>query len=329
MGLGWMSYSQQDTHFSMFYASKSLYNPGAAGFFKGTYQGFANYRQQYRNASDKPYQTISAAFDTRFFESRSGFLGFGVNFYTDGSGDGKYTVNQVAVPINYAIKLNQFNHLSLGISPSFYQRSVRNISGLSWDNQWTGVSFDNAVSSGEGLTTQQAAAYKFDLSAGMYWRGEFSKFSWIGAGFSAQHLTRQDIGLLTTESDLYMEYTLHLHGQFGNQNSLLLVKPNVIAIQQGPNQTLVFGSSFEYLLKEAAHYTQFNQHTSIEFGGFYRWKDAAILSAGFHYSGLTVGTAFDINVSTLGAVAGRFGAMEFYVNYRFFDVTKQRKASFR
>ena len=103
-----ISYSvqSQDKHFSMFYESKVLNNPAAAGFFEGDFQAISLYRNQWLTVSDKPFNAIAASFDTRF-EAGNGFLGLGFNFSNDKSGSAIYSVNELSVPVSYAIELNR------------------------------------------------------------------------------------------------------------------------------------------------------------------------------------------------------------------------------
>ena len=110
------SHAQQDKHFSMFQHTQTQINPASAGYFEGDYRLFTNFRNQWMSASDNPFRTISAAFDTRFKTSK-GLVGTGINFYNDLSGDALYSVNQITIPVNYSINLSEFSELSFGISP--------------------------------------------------------------------------------------------------------------------------------------------------------------------------------------------------------------------
>lgn len=308
-------YAQQDKHFSMFYTSKVQSNPAAAGFFEGDFQVFTNYRNQWSAISDNPYNTISASFDTRF-EIGNGFLGTGINFYNDVSGDSKYKVSQITIPINYAIALTKTNYLSLGISPAFYQRSLSG-TNMTWDNQWTGVEFDTNINNGEFIADDNLSVGNFDLSMGLFWQGVFSKYTWVGAGISFQHITKQKINFLNVENVLYKKIMLSAYGNFGQKNSNFTLKPNAMMFVQGPNKMLVIGSGFDFKITGNSLHTDYHKRTSIEFGLYARVMNALIFNTFFHMSGLTVGVSFDINTSTINKTAGGFGAMEFLLSYKF------------
>jgi type IX secretion system PorP/SprF family membrane protein len=307
--------AQQDKHFSMFYASKSQINPATAGFFEGDFQLFTNYRNQWTKVSDNPYRTFSGAFDTRF-DAGNGFIGTGISFYNDMAGASNYSITQIMVPINYAISLNRTSHLSFGLAPGFYQRSMKN-TNVTWDNQWTGIAFNNTIDNGETVPNENLSVGKFDLGAGVYYQGHLNKYSWIAVGVSAAHLTKQKINYFTVDDDLYRKLSFQAYASFSQNNSNFTLKPRFNASWQGPNSYYVLGSGFDFLLKGNSLHTGYFQRTSIEFGTYFRVKDALILNAIFHMSGLAVGASFDLNVSSLNVASHGFGAMEFYLAYKF------------
>jgi type IX secretion system PorP/SprF family membrane protein len=309
------SHAQQDKQFSMFQHTKSQVNPAAAGFFEGDYQLFTNFRNQWMSVSDNPFRTISAAFDTRF-KAGNGLIGTGINFYNDLSGDALYSVNQITIPVNYAVTLSEFSELSFGISPSFYQRSIKN-SNTTWDNQWTGVAFNPTISNNEGIPAGNVTVGKFDIGAGLHYQRELSKLSWFSVGISADHLTKQKISFFSDENGLYRKLTAVAHGNFSRKHSNFTLKPNAMMFIQGPNKMFILGSGFDFLLKGKSLHTAFHKRTSIEFGSYIRVGDAFVLNTIFHMSGLGIGASVDINTSSLNNGSGGFGAMEFFLSYKF------------
>ena len=63
LGFSFTGQSQQDRHYSMFYASPMAINPGATGFFSGDIQLFTGFKNQWKSISSNPYKTISAGVD--------------------------------------------------------------------------------------------------------------------------------------------------------------------------------------------------------------------------------------------------------------------------
>ena len=171
------SHAQQDKHFSMFSESPVFLNPATAGFSDQQLQLFTNFRSQWLTVTDDPYRTISASVDWRMLDPEAtkaaSFMGAGVNFYNDKSGISQYTTNIITFPINYALQVGVADHLSFGLQPAFYQRTI-NGDHLTWDSQWTGVEFDQGLSNNELLLNQNLNISRFDIGAGVYWRNDNS-----------------------------------------------------------------------------------------------------------------------------------------------------------
>lgn len=309
-----VSFSQQDKHFSMFFESKSQINPATAGFFDGDYQLFTNYRNQWAKKLSQPFKTFSAAFDGRY-KTKNGFLGYGFNVYKDVSGKSGFTVNQVSIPINYAVRINKNNFFSLGITPMFYQRNIKN-KALNWQTQWTGTGYNTSIGNGENFINQNYGYGKVDIGAGLYWYSNLTKYKWFGIGLSAHHLISPKTNAIAINDGLYRRFAVSFFGNFGSQYSNLTIKPNLLVSLQGPNSNIVIGSGFDFQLKTNSLYTGYHHKNSIEFGSYYRVKDAIILNTVVHLSSLSIGLSYDINISSLKQVTNSFGALEFFVAYK-------------
>ena len=118
--------AQQGKNFSMFFHNNMQHNAAAVGTNDNDIKVFANFRYQYFTVTDKPFQTFSASGEGKLFKStkRDGYFGLGASFINDISGDGRYMVNTIAVPIAYHIFFNKENSLSVGVSPGLYQRTL-------------------------------------------------------------------------------------------------------------------------------------------------------------------------------------------------------------
>ncbi len=130
-------------------------------------------------------------------------------------------------------------------------------------------------------------------------------------------IVKQKINYMVEDQGLYRKLTISAFGSFSQNNSSFTLKPRAIASIQGPNSYILFGSGYDVMLKGNSIHTGYHQRTSIELGTYFRVKDALILNAIFHMSGLSVGASFDLNVSSLNSATGGFGAMEFYLAYKF------------
>ncbi len=313
-GLTVSSYGQSDKHFSMFSESPVYLNPAAAGFFPGNLQVFTNFRMQWTTVSDNPYRTISGGADWRMFDNGS-FMGAGVNFYNDISGDSKYQINEVTVPINFAIELAKDNHLSIGVQPAWYQRTILN-QNLTWDNQWTGLDFNTSYSSNEILLNENLNLSRFDISAGAYWYANLSKRTRLSFGIAGHHLTKQKINFFGADDKLFRKLTLHGQGEFALQNSNLTIMPAFFGFIQGPNKELTLGSNFKYQLRGASRHTGYFDTVTLSWGAYYRLGDALLANLILDMSGFAIGAAYDLNISSLTVASNGVGGFEFFLRYR-------------
>ncbi|MEX1001052.1 MAG: PorP/SprF family type IX secretion system membrane protein [Crocinitomicaceae bacterium] len=314
IGFAVVGRSQQDKHFSMFAESPIYLNPATAGFSPGQLQLFTNFRMQWLTVSDNPYRTTSASVDWKMFDNGN-FMGAGVNFFNDIAGDGLYMVNEVTVPLNYAIEVAKDNHISVGLQAGWYSRTLMN-SNLTWDNQWTGVEFNTAQASNEDLFNQNLSINKFDLAAGFYWYAHLNKQTKINVGVAGHHLTKQKINFLSDDDQLYRKLTLHGQMEYRQQNTNLSIIPAFYGFIQGPNKELTFGSNFRYVLRGASKVTGYFNEMALSFGLYHRLGDAMIANLIFDVSGFSVGAAYDMNVSSLNKATNGVGGFEVFLRYR-------------
>jgi len=307
--------AQQDIHVSNFFASSNWLNPGSAGFFEGDFRFYGDYRSQWTKISPNAFKTMSFSMDGRVLEDdlKNGFIGTALNFYNDVTGDGQMKTNNISANFNYAIELDKYNKLALGVNVGLLNRSVT-FSNFYFNSQWNGEQYDPSISSGEsGLNASFA---KFDLGAGLYYYGMPSEDVRIYGGIGAFHLTRPNVSLYGGEDQLMMKFNIH----GGLNYNLPLIRtafmPNFMVMLQGSNMVINVGSDVKYLLKERSHYTAYFDETSIAFGAYYRAGDALFGTLRFSIAGISAGVSYDLTLSDLSKANNGFGAMEFMVMYR-------------
>ena len=317
--------AQQDRHYSMFYASPMAINPGATGFFPGDIQVFTGFKNQWKSISSNPYNTISASLDAKLMKGKSNnsFLGFGVNFYNDKSGDSQLTTNIANISINYAIEIADNHQLALGMQPSFFQRFA-SMESLTWDQQWTGSTFDTNVENGESLVTDKS--FQFDINSGLYYFGKLNNQNSINFGVSVAHLLTPQNTLLNGNENLYQKYTIHGGGEFSKNGSKLAFSPNLIYFKQGPNQSLSIGNDFIYSLKESSKYTGYYNKSTISLGSYVRIGDAFYTTLFLNFAEFSLGVSYDLNMSGLSVATNGRGGMEMLLRYRI-NLTKSAAAS--
>ncbi len=313
------AHSQIDEQFSMFSETKIQMNPAAAGFFKAKYKFFANYRQQWwALMQDKPITTYSATFDSRIYEDQQEgrFVGGGIIFSNDEAGFSGYNQLNVSVPINYALRLDQYNYLSFGVAPGYFQRSIGNRE-LTWSNQWDNKDgFDPTLPSGEALINNKYLVGRFDLAAGLYWEFNYDDFTFMSLGVSGSHLTRPKINFLPEDHRINRTLNVHYFGNFGADDFPLTFKPSAMWTVQRADQSLVFGTTIDILLRGESIMTGYFNRTSIELGGHFRYADAVIASFMLHTGGVSLGVAYDFTMSSISNITGYQGGTEFFLYYR-------------
>ena len=317
--------AQQDRHYSMFYAAPMTINPGATGFFPGDIQVFTGFKNQWKSISSNPYNTISASLDTKVMKKKSNnsFLGLGVNVYNDKSGDSQLTTNIANISINYAIEIADNHQLALGMQPSFFQRFA-SMESLTWDQQWTGYTFDTNLENGETLVTDKS--FQFDINSGLYYFGKLNNQNSINFGVSVAHLLTPQNTLLNGNENLYQKYTIHGGGEFSRNGSKLAFSPNFIYFKQGPNQSLSIGNDFIYSPNESSKYTGYYDKSTISLGSYLRVGDAFYTTLFLNFSEFSLGVSYDLNMSGLSVATNGRGGMEMLLRYRV-NLSKSAAAS--
>ena len=299
----------QDVHFSQYYASPSLMNPGATGLFDGSSRFVLNYRNQWTTVNSN-YQTTAAAFETGLMKDKSGgnFLGVGANVFSDKAGIGALKRLAFNLQGAYHLQVNDENDIGVGLQVGYAQRSIDQ-GALTWSNQYNGSSYDATMDSKESF---QANVNYIDVSAGFHWSYDISNTAGVNAGVGAFHLNQpaEDILNQASSQKLPMKIVAHGMGRFTSRGSDLAYYPNFMVEFQGPAKEIVAGMTMRYMLKESSKYTGFVKGNAVFFGANYRLGDAAIILLGLELSDWHLGISYDVNVSGFDKATGGVGGIE-------------------
>jgi type IX secretion system PorP/SprF family membrane protein len=304
-----LSGSSQDVHFSQYYASPSLMNPGTTGMFGGTSRFALNYRNQWTMINSN-YQTTAAAFETALMKKKSGgnFLGVGANVISDKAGIGAMKRLSFSLNAAYHLQINDENNIGLGIQGGYAQRSIDQ-GALTWDNQYDGSQYVASMDPKESF--QDNVSY-IDIDAGFHWSYEISHTADVNAGVGVFHLSNPKGSILAAGEDegLPMKIIAHGLGRFTRKGTDLAYYPNFMVAFQGPAKEITAGMSMRYMLKESSKYTGFVKGNAIFFGANYRLGDAAIVLFGIELSDWKLGMSYDVNVSGFNKATGGVGGIE-------------------
>lgn len=307
--------SQQGQNFSMWFHNDYQHNPAAVGNNDLDLKFFVNTRLQYFTVADKPLLTISAAGEAKIFRSKKSknHFGVGASIINDMSGNGRYTVNDIAVPISYHIYFDEHNSMSLGIAPGIYNRSI-GVGNYNWESQWSGYYFDND-NLGDANFINTSGKTNFDLGSGLMFKHQKSVTNKFYIGVSARHLLQPKIEFSQIEERLNMRFI----GQFGMKHRFHLsnfgISPNVLAVFQGPNHNIVVGSNFDFYLQDPSLRTIFLTPTYFSVGAYYRYLEGLILNFQFSIKGFNIALAYDTNLNSMTPSSKSVGGFELALSY--------------
>lgn len=311
----------QDVHFSQMSYSPLTLNPGLTGA-NHDLQAIVNYRTQWNSVAE-PFQTMAASFDMRVNPNKrgkKGHLALGLNFFNDRAGAARVTTNNVNLNVAYHVLLSDGHTFGGGAYVGWAQRSFNPAAGK-WGSQYDGMAYNGNLSSGESFNS--ASFHMFDAGAGIVYTFSAEEMymsannsTKVNAGFGVYHLNRPSFSFINqTDEKMYMRFSGFVNGAFGIGNSNLIVEPGVYYHQQGKAREILFGTYARYILQEGSRRTTNLERTSFALGAFYRNQDALIIKALFQWSGLEIGAAYDVNLSSLTAASRARGGIEFFVRW--------------
>jgi type IX secretion system PorP/SprF family membrane protein len=300
----------QDIHFSQPWMQPLYLNAGNAGLFDGDYRVGGIYRNQWR-AVPVPYSTISFMGDARFSGvlSQQSALGAGVIFNHDISGDSRYAINQLYLPVSHIQSFRNDSNLavSFGFSPGISNIAFRT-NRLTFDNQFDGDAYNGALPTGENFPTLSRTY--LDLGVGITLQYKFKGTGLVQAGTAYSHVNRPRVSFfkndairLYAKSNSFVSLRYPITQKVSAHGDLLYEK-------QGPFTETVLSLRASYLLNPA-------DNVNLYAGVSTRLKDAFILLLGMDYKNYRLGFAYDVNTSKFIAATNRRGAFEVGLIYIF------------
>ena len=312
--------SAQDAHFSKYEVTPLLVNPANSGL-KHDLRAIVNYRNQWGSVAT-PYKTSAFSFDMRTNKggNNNSYMGIGLQFLNDKSGDANMSMTQGTLNLSAIIKLDQFNKLSLGLMGGFGQRGVE-YSNLRWESQYSNGAYNSQLNSNEPFNPSSFSYY--DAGAGIAW-AYGKNTSYITAndgvkanvGISFSHFGLPNASYLIDNSlKLKTKIIGHATVELGKKNTNLTFIPSLYYVQQGNLREILVGNTFSYLLQEGSHFTGFTKSASIELGVHYRVLDAVVGSFQINYANYSFGMSYDINTSKLSTASNMRGGVELFLRF--------------
>ncbi|MFY0252861.1 PorP/SprF family type IX secretion system membrane protein [Chitinophaga sp. 30R24] len=304
------SVAQVDPHFSQYYAYPLWLNPALTGIMDGDFRISGDYRNQWANYG-KAYSTAGVSVDAATNKN----IGVGLNVINQSAGDAGYNYFTAMASVSYSgVKFGRAktSQLVFGINAGLLDRRL-DPAKFQTGNQWTPVfGFDPTIFNGENVSKTHST--QFDAGAGaVFFDGNPNHMFNPFLGFAAQHLTRPNDPFSADgyETKLPVRYLIH-GGTRIKINDLISLTPTGIYMHQGNAHETVAGI-----------YAQFTVNPEFDFliGGNYRFNDAAIPFAGFHFNNFVLGLSYDANTSSMHRLVT--GSQAFEVSLSF--ISRKRR----
>jgi type IX secretion system PorP/SprF family membrane protein len=293
----------QDIHFTQFYMMPTLLNPSLTGHIAGSYRINAIYRNQWASiTSGGVYSTPGASFDMNFRQKDSNnSFGGGISLANDRSGGGDLRTSIITLSAAYHLALGKEpkNFLSFGLQGGLLDKRL-DASRLTFPDQ-----IDPVTGEPIGPTQtkiENSNINNFDLKAGATFSSYPSqKFNYmLGIGF--MHLLKPEETFLGDTNNT-LPNRLVLHGQATVKlDQHFNLRPHVLYMTQSEASELNLGLNFGY---------QTDEKLGLWVGAGYRNEGAVLFMGGFGYKGLSIGVAYDNDISDLNSR----GAYEIALGY--------------
>lgn len=321
----------QDIHFSQLTETPLLFNPAQAAL-QHKVQICANYKDQWKSVSNTAaYKTINVSADFSMSKKKSGnHLGLGLNFFSDKAGDGKMATTTGQICLSGVLLANKNNNISAGIYGGFGQRSLQ-FEKLYWDNQYDGMTFNSAISSGEPSTFSNHTYADFGAGIAWFFSNDHSTLSsndqkTITAGLGIQHLNRPLYSYYgDNAAKLPVRFVQHATADIGVKNWGIILEPAYIVMIQSGHHEITGGLLVKYIMNEASKYTGRKKSAAFAIGAYYRYTDAFAIVTRCEFSNYSIGFSYDLNVSDLQTVSKTRGGFE--ISLRFVSPGRFNKAA--
>ena len=316
-----VSIEAQDVHFTQYGMQPLLQSPAMAGIGHDM-RGVLQYRNQWASVTT-PYTTTAFSYDMQLKQKKgkTGFLAFGVNFFSDKAGDAKLKSSQGGLSVAYHIKTGENSTIGAGLFGGIGQRSI-DPSGLQWGEQYDGSGYNSQLPNGESLAAQ---SFTFvDLGLGGVWHYNSrsgdndvvaNQSTQATLGFGYFHVTRPTYTFLGADEQLNAKLVLHGTARFalGQGNSAIV--PSFQYSKQGPSSEFMLGAMFRYVLTPTSKVTGFNKGSALSVGPVLRLKDAVAIAALLEFGHMAVGFSYDVNTSDLSKASSGQGAFELAIRF--------------
>jgi type IX secretion system PorP/SprF family membrane protein len=310
----------QDIHFSQIYETPLFLSPANTGFYNGYFRAIVNYRNQWP-AMGKAFQTYALSIDGGLFKSkkRPAFMGIGLTIFNDQAGVAKIRQTIALLNVSGLVKIGRNSAVSVGLAGGTAATNA-NYNNLTYASQFNGNYLDPTVASGEPLYRQYTTV---DVAAGVAY--EFATYkrdqdhddvTSFKLAFGAFHLNNpvQEFGP-GSKSKMPARYTAALTSVLDMEDTKFTLSPALVYQMQANYRELYFGTYLKFRMSTGTKVTGVKTQNAIGVGLFYRNKDAIVTKLICDLGDLSIGVAYDANVSGYRQATKGVGGFEISLRY--------------
>jgi type IX secretion system PorP/SprF family membrane protein len=296
----------QDIHFSQFFETPLLRNPGLAGIYTGDIRVQAVYRDQWRSVTDA-YKTGSLNGEYKMPVGKGeDFLTLGLQLLYDRAGTVAFNTTQVLPTLNFHKSLsdNTNRYLSLGFMGGIVQRT------LDRSKMTTNSTYDGL---GDGETFNNNQYLYLDGAVGMSFNTQLdaNPDDNMYVGLAYHHFNKP-------KASFYRDPTITVDPKWVASAGIKfgVTEGSYITIQgdysmQGKFRETLAGALYGIKLGPDLDKPTYTLHG----GAFLRWNDAVIPVLKVDYNPFSFSFSYDVNISKLKTSSMGRGGFEFAVSY--------------
>jgi len=296
----------QDLHFSQFFETPLLRNPGLAGIFTGDYRIQTVYRDQWRSVTEG-YKTVSLNGEYKMpIGKMDDFITLGGQVFFDRAGTAALTQTNIMPTLNYhkALSADQNRYLSLGFMGGVVNRHFDR-SKITTDGSYTG--------GGDNEPTVATNYTYLDGSVGMSYNSNLTDDPADNyyLGLAYHHFTKpRNTFFRDPNTTLYPKWVASAGFRFGVTEWSYITLQGDYSLQN-KYQEVVTGALYGLKLGPEID----NPDYVIHGGLFLRWSDAFIPVIKVDYSGFSFAFSYDVNISKLRPASLGRGGFELSLSY--------------
>ena len=310
----------QDIHYSQFYNSPLNVNPANTGVFNGDKRLNLSYRRQWSSVP-VPWTTFSGSYDRKFYpkKDKNHFFSGGILFNYDREGNiTKLNLSNFNVTGSFTSILNENNLITLGALIGYSTRGF-SLTGLTWDKQWDGTSFDPTIDPGENFQSRRVSF--LDLGIGANYRWQKSKRTKVDLGVGLLHLQEPGVAFVSGDDiSLPRRLTLSGVGSFKVASKIDL-QLQALGQFQGESDEFVFGGLGKFYVSQRR-----GDEVEVHLGAGYRTSKSVFPILAIQYKQFYGAVSYDIDLSDFSDLHQRPAALELHFSYIIADVRPFKRA---